>query len=96
MIFNELLTNALKYGALSQPEGRVRITWTFDDDLKLTWNESGGPTPSPNRKSGFGSLMVQQNVLSIGGNVTMDWKPDGLVVSLTCPRSALNDEGGHP
>jgi len=47
MALNELCTNAVKYGALSNDMGSVSITSTLDEDLqrfKLTWAENGGPT----------------------------------------------------
>ena len=46
MVLNELCTNAVKYGALSNPTGRVEITATADDaqkQFRLEWTESGGP-----------------------------------------------------
>ena len=91
MIFNELLTNALKYGALSSASGRVRIGWDLDDELRLTWSETGGPSPTGEAKPGFGTLMIEQNARSIGGSVATEWLPDGMVVRLRCPRAALND-----
>ena len=44
MSLNELCTNAVKYGALSKPTGRIEIASTTDETiLKLTWTEKGGP-----------------------------------------------------
>ena len=46
MTLNELCTNTTKFGALSVPEGRVRIAWDTDptsDRLHLSWTETGGP-----------------------------------------------------
>lgn len=47
MVFHELMTNAAKYGALSQPEGRVRVEWSTTEDgghstLRVVWMEMGG------------------------------------------------------
>src|SRR4029078_12106640 len=50
MTFNELCTNATKFGALSVPTGRVQIAWTIDEAtqrLRLTWTERGGPAVQP-------------------------------------------------
>ena len=47
MSLNELCTNAVKYGALSNTTGRIDITSTVDEKaqrLKLTWTESGRPS----------------------------------------------------
>ena len=46
LALHELATNAQKYGALSEPRGRVHIHWQFCDEaskLKLIWEEQGGP-----------------------------------------------------
>src|SRR6185295_9486453 len=43
LMLHELGTNAVKYGALSVPAGRVMIAWTVQDQaLKLRWEERGG------------------------------------------------------
>jgi two-component sensor histidine kinase len=60
MILHELATNALKYGALSVPEGRLSISWSEASsqegsaELHLRWEESGGPRVSPPEETGFG------------------------------------------
>lgn len=44
MAFHELATNAVKYGALSAPDGRVAIVWAVKGDgLVIDWSEAGGP-----------------------------------------------------
>src|SRR3954468_7558605 len=46
MTFNELCTNTTKFGALSQPAGRVDVSWTIEEEkqrLRLSWKERGGP-----------------------------------------------------
>jgi PAS domain S-box-containing protein len=93
MILNELLTNAIKYGALSRPEGRVAIDWAdAGDEFRVHWRETGGPPPAPAaRGNGFGTLMIKQNIAALDGQVHCDWQPAGLVVTLTCPRSSLSE-----
>jgi two-component sensor histidine kinase len=56
LLLHELSTNALKYGALSEPAGRVAISWEiFADQLILRWRESGGPeVAQPTRTGRFG------------------------------------------
>src|ERR1043165_9472324 len=54
MTFNELCTNTTKFGALSNHNGRVEVSWTTDEDrqrLRLTWTERGGAPGQPDRKS---------------------------------------------
>lgn len=82
MIFHELSTNALKYGALSKPGGSVSVNWLHTPDgIDLTWREEGGPTVSAPSRSGFGSKLVSRS-LSGRGEVNLDYRPDGLVARL--------------
>ena len=62
---NELATNALKYGALSVPGGRVELSWQAgppdsEAPFRLSWVERGGPPPAPRRGRGFGSLILEE------------------------------------
>jgi PAS domain S-box-containing protein len=81
---HELATNAVKYGALSVPEGEVVISWsvTLRGDAKkvaLEWRETGGPPVTPPGKPGFGTRVVQQSVAhEPGAQVTLDYKAQGL------------------
>jgi len=65
MAFHELGTNAIKYGALSVPEGCVTIFWEIDntnDDtamLDVHWREEGGPIVVEPAQKGFGSTLIQ-------------------------------------
>lgn len=50
MTLNELCTNTIKFGALSNTNGFVEIAWTIDEDkqrMMLTWTEKGGPAVQP-------------------------------------------------
>nr|WP_245197629.1 HWE histidine kinase domain-containing protein [Jiella mangrovi] len=86
LALHELATNAAKYGALSVPEGKVQITWSTDDKLTLCWRESGGPTVTKPRRSGFGTLVTQKmTARGLGGTVDMDYAPAGVVWTLTVP-----------
>lgn len=61
MIIHELATNAFKHGALSEPEGKVEITWTKAcGEALLVWRERGGPPVTPPDRRGFGSKLIQQ------------------------------------
>ncbi|MEM8570417.1 MAG: chemotaxis protein CheB [Pseudomonadota bacterium] len=63
MVFHELTTNAVKYGALSKSKGRLEIFWRIEKEkLELTWRESGiGPLKEPDRK-GFGSTVIENAI----------------------------------
>jgi PAS domain S-box-containing protein len=81
LMLHELGTNALKYGALSVPDGRVEVTWTADDEaIDWAWREIGGPPVVEPARKGFGSRMIERGLSSnLGGDVTLVYAPDGLV-----------------
>jgi two-component sensor histidine kinase len=88
MALHELITNAVKHGALSAPEGRVDVYWTVvpkatGDILLLDWSERGGPTVLRPAKLGFGSLLLDR-VLGpeIGGKITTVFDPAGLTARI--------------
>jgi two-component sensor histidine kinase len=83
MGFHELATNAGKYGALSTPDGQVRITWTLDPEgrvLKLRWQEVGGPPVTAPGRKGFGLRLIEHGLgREVAGDVRMDFASEGLV-----------------
>ena len=90
MTLNELCTNTTKFGALSLPAGRVRLSWRVDGErLRFEWAESGGPAVSePTRKS-FGTRMMTSLGQQLKGNVELDYQPGGFVYTLDVPLEAL-------
>ena len=67
LCLHELATNALKYGALSVPGGRILVTWVLDEQNRavLTWIEEGGPQVAPPTRKGMGTgLLRGQNGLA--------------------------------
>lgn len=62
LVIHELMTNAAKYGALCDRQGRVLVRWDFtaDDDLEIFWTEEGGPPVKPPRRQGFGTTIVER------------------------------------
>jgi PAS domain S-box-containing protein len=83
MIVHELTTNALKYGGLSSPDGRVSISGKSDahdgsGSFLFSWKESGGPPVSPPTRRGFGSAILQEAAQQIG-TVTVEYPPEGLI-----------------
>jgi two-component sensor histidine kinase len=88
---NELATNAMKYGALSEPEGKIAVSWTVTpgDNLagfQFSWQETGGPPVVEPVRSGFGSRVIK-GVLAedFGGAVELRYEPAGLVCLLKAP-----------
>lgn len=92
MILHELATNAMKYGALSVPEGRVSVDWELADDdggsrLHLYWKESGGPETSPPETTGFGTRLIRFSAeRELGGRAELSYRREGLVATVSFPR----------
>ena len=87
MALQELATNAVKYGGLSEPGGRVRLTWTKDmSAVDMEWRESGGPTVRPPEKPGAGSELFGQVLeRELGRPADLDFEPDGLICRIRIP-----------
>jgi two-component sensor histidine kinase len=92
LVLHELATNGAKYGALSEPGGRIAVAWRDDGDrLVLQWQERGGPPlEEPPDRAGFGITLVRRTVESqLAGSVDFDWRPGGLVATLEFARDRL-------
>jgi PAS domain S-box-containing protein len=89
LALHELVTNAVKYGALSAPEGRVTLSWTLQPEvLLLRWVEAGGPAVRVPTRKGFGTRVIGASIeRQLRGRTTFDWRAEGLHCSLTIPRS---------
>jgi PAS domain S-box-containing protein len=104
MAIHELATNALKHGALSVPEGRVRVRWGVAGQppslLRLRWEEQGGPpVAGPPARRGFGSRVLEGTVRGqLGGEVALEWQPGGLLCRLDLPlgRAAQGGRDARP
>ena len=84
MVFHELATNAVKYGALSNGTGRVDINWGrhADDRGKLVWQESGGPEVTAPKQKGFGSHLIERGFGGQLGAAQLVFRPSGLLCTL--------------
>jgi len=95
MVLNELMTNAAKYGALSQPEGRVRVEWNATEDrsppkLRMVWMEMGGPLVRLPVRRGFGSTLIEQSITrELGGTFEKNFDPAGLICTMMLPLERL-------
>jgi two-component sensor histidine kinase len=93
MIIHELATNALKYGALSSPDGRVSISckterYNGGGSFVFLWKETGGPRVSPPTRRGFGSVILLEAAEQFG-NVTVNYPPEGLIYQLQLDLKAI-------
>jgi two-component sensor histidine kinase len=89
--FNELATNAVKYGALSNAAGSILIEWTMEttpatQGLLLIWKENNGPPVAPPAHKGFGSRVIERGLAhELEGTIHLDYRPDGLVCTMHIP-----------
>jgi two-component sensor histidine kinase len=93
VVFHELATNAAKYGALSAPEGKVRIDWSRERDgsLHVRWLESEGPLVAQPTHRGFGTRVMEGMVRSQpNADLRFDWRPEGLRCELVVPMERLS------
>lgn len=84
LVIHELATNSAKYGALSAPDGSVRVVTTVDDqNVAITWIETGGPPVTEPTRTGFGTRLTDTSIVNqLGGKIGRDWEPAGLRVRI--------------
>jgi two-component sensor histidine kinase len=88
LLLHELVTNAIKYGALSNGDGRVQLRWSLDAErLHMSWEEGGGPLVSEPTRKGFGSKLIRMGLGS--GDVRTEYRPQGFFLELSTPASHL-------
>jgi two-component sensor histidine kinase/CheY-like chemotaxis protein len=90
LALHELATNAVKYGALSVPDGIVRISWghlpgASNERVKLVWKESGGPAVKEPATTGFGLTAIKAVAAELGAALQFDFHPDGVVFEFDGP-----------
>jgi PAS domain S-box-containing protein len=97
MLFHELVTNAVKHGALSAPQGQIQVSWRAAPPrgLELDWRESGGPATRPPERKGFGTRLIDSLAGQLGARLQRDWRADGLDLRLSI-RSGLAAEPVAP
>jgi two-component sensor histidine kinase len=104
LVFHELATNAVKYGALSVPDGRVLLSWTATSEpraLSIEWRERGGPVVAAVPRNGFGTRLLERAVPN--ATTKLDYDPAGFSYGLDIAMSEepsveanelLDDPGG--
>jgi PAS domain S-box-containing protein len=88
LAIHELATNAVKYGALSVPQGRVALTWELQPEtMILRWTESGGPQARKPSHKGFGTKVIVASIEGhLDGRADFDWRPEGMRCTFDVPR----------
>lgn len=95
MALHELATNAVKHGALSQPGGRVALSWSVHgspvgQDLRLDWRETGGPPVAAPAAEGFGArLLTRALPADLEGKVELTYAPDGVACLIEAPMAQI-------
>lgn len=109
LTIHELATNALAHGALSTPEGRLRIAWAVEDEarsgalpegatgvLRVLWTETGGPRIDGGpARLGFGTSTVDKLIASQNGTIEREWRRHGLGVTIDLPLYDLGEEPSY-
>ncbi|UVK41657.1 PAS domain-containing protein [Mesorhizobium sp. AR10] len=101
LALHELTTNAIKYGALSNANGRVSISWKLAGQkrqrrLELEWRETGGPTVGSVERKGFGTQLLERVFDSdSGGRVVLTFERSGLVCIFRVNLSEPNEAEAH-
>ena len=95
LALNELATNAVKYGALSEANGRVELSWNIlesehSPSLWMQWAERDGPRVSKPERQGFGTRLICSAVSrNLRGRAGLDFLPTGVVWTLFAPLAAI-------
>ncbi|HEX5775098.1 MAG TPA: sensor histidine kinase [Caulobacteraceae bacterium] len=92
LALHELATNAVKYGALATPRGKVAVTWRIIDApggarLSLEWRESGvtAVNADPQRR-GFGRDLIERGLpYELGADTTLSFRPGGVRAVIELP-----------
>jgi two-component system CheB/CheR fusion protein len=91
MVLHELVTNAVKYGSLSVPQGRLAVEWAIEHGpngrrFVLRWTESGGPPPAVSDRKGFGTELIGSEIRhDLQGEVAIEMPPEGFRAVATIP-----------
>jgi PAS domain S-box-containing protein len=100
LALHELATNAVKYGAIGQPQGRLKVTWHIETNdaphrLVLDWRESEVTMPAtPPERRGFGSELIKRALpYQLKAKTTLEFGPDGVHCTIILPLAMLEGRG---
>ena len=93
LLIHELVTNAVKYGALSRLSGRVLVNWQEDGKtVNFNWKETGGPRIECPKKNGFGSQLMAACIKMLSGAMEQNFAPDGFSCSVSFITTQARDQ----
>lgn len=93
LVVHELVTNAAKYGALSD-NGKVHLIWTVHAEgaLEISWREVGGPRVAPPNRKGFGSTIIENSVpYDLGGSAKISYPATGFEADFVVPARFIGE-----
>jgi len=89
LVLHELATNAMKYGALSDPRGKLSIRWMVRTEdgrnLVLQWQERGGPVVAVPQSRGFGTTLIEKSLEAHGGLTSIRYEAEGVTCEIKLP-----------
>jgi len=96
LILHEMLTNAVKYGALTASNGRIQISWSRTpgpkEKLCFKWQEWDGPATKEPDRAGFGWTVIRSSVEEqMRGTLTTKWSVTGLSMVIVVPMDEVSD-----
>ncbi|PVE57746.1 PAS domain S-box protein [Arthrobacter sp. TPD3018] len=97
LAIHELVTNALKYGALSNHTGTVTLTWEVsgsdaNPEFTLLWQERDGPIVSPPARRGFGTRLIERSLRSyFRGETVLSYPPEGVEFRIKAPLAGAGE-----
>jgi light-regulated signal transduction histidine kinase (bacteriophytochrome)/CheY-like chemotaxis protein len=99
LVFHEMMTNAVKYGALCDRHGTVRVGWRRLEDgaLEVLWMEEGGPAVQAPNRQGFGTTIIERAVPhDLGGEAELRYALGGVEARFVLPAAQVHDAAAPP
>ena len=86
LVLHELVTNAVKYGALAGGDGKLVVDWVREGGrVRLAWREEGpGPVAKP-AAEGFGTMLIASSARQIDGTIERSFHATGVEVAMDFP-----------
>jgi two-component system CheB/CheR fusion protein len=92
LALHELATNAMKYGALASPEGRLAVRWRLVNTsggqrLSVEWRESGvAAVDLAPKRAGFGRELLERGLpYELGASTSLEFSPGGVRAQIELP-----------
>jgi PAS domain S-box-containing protein len=94
LALHELATNAVKYGALSQGDGKLVVSWELKEknltsEVALKWQETGIAIPASPKRKGYGRELIERALpYQLNAKTQLDFCPDGVRCEIVVPVGA--------